>query len=319
MSDKVFITGGAGFVGSLLVGELLNLGHRVSVLDSLRYQNGSSLLGHLGHKQFTLKVGDVRDTDLMLQMAAGADVVIPLAALVGEPVCSLYGDEETYAINLSPIRKLVAALAKGQRLIFPNTDSGYGSRPGVYCTEKDELQPITAYGISKKLAEECVLGHENAASLRLATVFGTSPRPRLDLMVNDFVHQLATAGSLAIFEPDFNRNFIHVRDLVRVFVMMTNYHYKGVYNVGDSAMNQSKLQLAKRICNVMGLDHTKRLTTMEGKDKDCRDYLISNTKLEASTGFRCHYGLKEGVAEVVNLLATSSPEERKRMKNTWRP
>lgn len=295
---RVFITGGAGYVGSVLTEALLAAGHRVAVLDNFRW--GQASLAHLCHDpRLELHRGDARDMGLVRPLAATADVIIPLAALVGAPLCA--ADQIGAATtNTEAIRNLLDLLGSDQAVIYPNTNSGYGvGELGVECTEETPLRPISHYGQTKCKAEEAVLARGNAVTFRLATVFGMSPRMRLDLLVNDFVHRAVTDKAVVLFEAHFKRNYIHVRDVARAFLhAIDNFDAMRdmPYNVGLSDANISKAELCQRIA-----EHVPGFTWFEaqiGEDIDKRDYIVSNARIEA-TGFKPLYSLDMGIAELI--------------------
>src|SRR5512139_704903 len=245
MATKVLVTGGAGYLGAVLVPRLLEAGYEVCVLDSFLYGQ-ASLLDCCAHPGFSVVRGDARDEATLKAAMAGADCLIPLAAIVGAPACQM---DATAArtVNLDAIRLLLSLRSRGQRVIYPTTNSGYGiGEKGKFCTEETPLRPISLYGVTKVQAEEAILQRENSISFRLATVFGVSPRMRIDLLVNDFVHRAVNDRAVVIFEGHFKRNYIHVRDVARVFVHGLDHFatLKGrPYNIGLDDANLSKLEL----------------------------------------------------------------------------
>ncbi|NQV56700.1 MAG: SDR family oxidoreductase [Rhodospirillales bacterium] len=295
---NIFITGGAGYLGSILVPALLGEGHKVSVLDNFMF--GQSSLAHVcADTNFDLIRGDARDKDAVKPLAKDADIVIPLAALVGAPLCDKDPLGAT-SINRDAVEMLVRLLSKDQRIIMPVSNSGYGvGEAGKFCTEESPLKPISLYGRTKVAAEEFVLASDAGISLRLATVFGMSPRMRVDLLVNDFVYRAVNDRAVTLFESHFKRNFIHVRDVTRAFLhAIENFEsMKGeAYNVGLSDANLSKWEL----CEVIH-KHLPQFVFMEapiGEDPDKRDYIVSNEKIEA-TGYAPAYSLDDGIAELI--------------------
>jgi nucleoside-diphosphate-sugar epimerase len=296
--SKILVTGGAGYIGSVLVPELLKLGHDVTVMDSFIYGQ-SSLLECCRYDNFKVIKGDARDRALLESLTRGMDFVIPLAALVGAPLCELdkIGAETT---NFGAVQTLTEVLGDSQKIIIPITNSGYGvGGKGIYCTEETPLNPISHYGKVKVLAEEAVMKRKNSISLRLATVFGASPRMRLDLLVNDFTYRAVKDRFIVIFEGHFKRNYIHIRDVVSAFIFaMDNFEkMKGApYNVGLSDANLSKLELCAEIKKQI-----PAFTYIEapvGEDPDKRDYIVSNEKVEAA-GFRPEYSLGDGIRELI--------------------
>ncbi len=300
MADKlnVLVTGGAGYLGSILVPELLSKGHSVTVLDSFMFDQNS--LAHVcADPNFELLRGDARDKAMVEPLAKKADVVIPLAALVGAPLCAKDPLGAT-SINRDAVEMLLGFLSKDQRVIMPITNSGYGiGESGKFCTEESPLNPITLYGTTKVEAEQLVLARENGISLRLATVFGMAPRMRLDLLVNDFVYRAVNDRAVVLFESHFKRNYIHVRDVTNAFMHAINNFdtMKGeAYNVGLSDANLSKWELCEKI-----EEHLPGFVFLEapiGEDPDKRDYIVSNEKIEA-TGYKPAHSLDVGIPELI--------------------
>jgi nucleoside-diphosphate-sugar epimerase len=296
--ERILVTGGAGYLGSILCGRLLEAGHRVTVLDNLR--SGGAGLFHLcaeGNLDFVR--GDARDEGALQPLLRGADVVIPLAAVVGAPAC----DRDPWAarsVNLDAIRTLDRLRGRDQLVVFPTTNSGYGTRSGeVACTEDTPLEPVSLYGRTKAEAEAGLLESGNAITLRLATVFGMSPRMRLDLMVNHFVHAAVTDGCILLFEKDFRRNFVHIRDVADCFVhcIRRSSRMTGrAYNVGLDSANLTKEQLAAKVREAV--PSFRILHSDTGADPDRRDYVVSNQRLRES-GFEAKRSLEEGIAELV--------------------
>ncbi|MCA3263367.1 MAG: NAD(P)-dependent oxidoreductase [Telmatospirillum sp.] len=295
---RILVTGGAGYLGSTLVPALLEAGHAVTVLDNFMFRQAP--LAHVcAHPDFDVVRGDCRDASVLKPLVAKADIAIPLAALVGAPLCN---NDQTGAvsINRDAVRTLLGLLAKDQRVLMPVTNSGYGvGEPGKECTEESPLRPLSLYGRTKVEAEELVLGRDNGMSFRLATVFGMSPRMRIDLLVNDFVHRAVTDRAVVLFEPHFKRNYIHVRDVARAFLHgIANFQAmkNRPYNVGLSDANLSKMELCQRIqAHVPGFVF---LEAPIGEDPDKRDYIVSNARIEA-TGFKPAHSLDAGIAELV--------------------
>ncbi|MGB7768573.1 MAG: NAD(P)-dependent oxidoreductase [Verrucomicrobiia bacterium] len=295
---RILITGGAGYIGSVLTPTLLSLGHQVTVLDNF-YFNQNSLLDCCQHEGFQVVRGDCRDETLVKKLVAKADVLIPLAALVGVPLCTTDGIA-TKTTNQEAIEMLCRLASPQQWILMPVTNSGYGiGEKGKFCTEETPLRPISTYGITKVKAEEAVLSRDNGISFRLATVFGMSPRMRIDLLVNDFVYRAVHDRAVLIFEGHFKRNYIHIRDVVRVFVHgLANFdRMKGKpYNVGLDDANLSKVEL----CAVIK-KHLPQFVYVEaaiGEDPDKRDYIVSNARI-ASTGFKPEWGLDRGIEELI--------------------
>ena len=300
---KVLVTGGAGYLGSVLVPALLDRGCTVSVVDNFMYAQ-DSLAGVCYHPGFSVTRGDVRSMETMRSLVKDADVIIPLAALVGAPLC----DREPLAAtstNRQAIVDMLRLLDRDQRVILPITNSGYGvGEAGKFCTEETPIRPVSLYARDKVEVEKTLLErHPSAISLRLATVFGMSPRMRLDLLVNDFTYRAYTDRFIVLFESHFKRNFIHVRDVARAFLHAIDRFddMKGqVYNVGLSDANLSKLELCRQIQR-----HLPGFTIHEsdvGKDPDRRDYIVSNEKIER-TGYRTAFSLDDGIRELVKGFA----------------
>lgn len=298
MSSNILVTGGAGYLGSVMVPELLKLGHKVTVLDTFMFgQNSLAEVCYLDN--FNVVKGDARDKSLLKSLTKDKDIVIPLAALVGAPLCNrdMIG---TVTTNKDAIQTLSDVLSKEQRVLMPITNSGYGvGQDGIYCTEETPLNPISTYGQTKVDAEKIILERENSMSFRLATVFGMSSRMRLDLLVNDFTYRAVNDGFIVIFEGHFKRNYIHIRDVANAFIHgIDNFDtMKGeAYNVGLSDANISKLEL----CEVIK-KQVPNFTIMEaeiGKDPDQRNYIVSNDKIEA-TGFKPQFSLDMGIKELI--------------------
>jgi nucleoside-diphosphate-sugar epimerase len=304
MADRIsiLVTGGAGYLGSMLVPELLRQGHRVTIVDNFMYRQ-NSLTTVCADPNFQVVKGDAREASVLRPLVKDADLVIPLAALVGMPLCE--SDRlGAVAINRDAIVTLLDVMSRSQQIIMPITNSGYGiGEKDKYCTEETPLRPISLYGQTKVEAEGAVLDRGNAISFRLATVFGMAPRMRLDLLVNDFVYRAMHDRSLVLFEAHFKRNFLHVRDVARVFLHgIANFDTMrdSAYNVGLSDTNISKLELCQRIKRHLPLFEFPEAPA--GEDPDRRDYIVSNAKVEA-TGFRCEYSLDAGIVELVKGYA----------------
>ena len=297
-AKRILVTGGAGYLGSIVVPELLAAGHSVTVLDSFMFRQMP--FGHICHEPgLTIVRGDAREVSSLEPLVKNADVVIPLAALVGAPICDR---DPTAAVttNRDAIKTLVGLLSRDQLVVTPISNSGYGvGEKGKYCTEETPLRPVTLYGRTKVEAEEIALGHPNSVSLRLATVFGMAPRMRLDLLVNDFTYRAVFDGSVVLFEPHFKRNYIHVRDVALAFIhaLDRSESMRGqAYNVGLSDANLSKLELCEVIRS--RLPKFVILQSDIAEDPDKRDYIVSNARIEA-TGFKPRFSLDDGIKELI--------------------
>lgn len=295
---RILITGGGGYIGSILTPRMLELGHSVTVLDT--FERGTTdLSSSCANENFNPVRGDARDTRLLDDLIPKHDVLIPLAALVGAPLCK-QDPIAAKTLNQDAVVDLVKRASKNQIILYPTTNSGYGvGEAGKFCTEETPLNPISLYGVTKVEAEKAVLGSGNGVSLRLATVFGMSPRMRIDLLVNDFTWRAVTDRAVVIFEGHFKRNYIHIRDVVKGFEHALNNFDKmrgEAYNLGLSEANLSKLELCAKI-----REHVPAFVFLEapiGEDPDKRDYIVSNEKLE-STGWRPDWSLDRGIRELL--------------------
>jgi len=295
---RILVTGGAGYVGSILVPALLAKGHEVTVVDTFMYAQ-SSLLDHCFNRRLSIIRGDARDQTLMASCLKGADAIFPLACLTGAPLCDR-DPLEAKSVNLDAITMLLDQRSSSQRIIFPTTNSGYGiGQNGLFCTEETPLRPVSTYGRLKVEAEHRVLEAGSSVTLRLATAFGISPRMRLDLLVNDFVYRAVHDRFLVVFEGHFKRNFIHVRDVAQVFLHALE-HFEQMrgqaYNAGLSDANLSKLELCQEIKKQV--PNFYFVEAEVGEDSDKRNYIVSNEKIER-TGFTPSVSLQEGIAELV--------------------
>jgi len=308
MPINVLVTGGAGYLGSILCEHLLRDGYNVTVVDNLIYGQGS--LFHLcSHEKFNFVMGDVRDEKTMNPLIKNADVIIPLAAIVGGPACERDPRAAT-SVNLEAIKLINGLRSSSQLVIYPTTNSGYGTKTGdVFCTEETPLEPITLYGKTKVEAELELLNSPNTITLRLATVFGMSPRMRLDLLVNHFVYAALTDGYIVIFEKDFKRNYIHTRDVADCFCYCIKNADKmrGVpYNVGLDAANLSKEQLALKVKEYIPKFYIHFAEV--GSDPDKRNYIVSNQRLREA-GFEAKRSIDDGIKELLKgyrMLGRSS-------------
>ena len=295
---EVLITGGAGYLGSIMSERMLDAGYNVTVVDSLRFQQNS--LFHLcANPNFEFVSGDVRDEGLMSWLVKQADVIIPLAAMVGAPACA-QDPWLARSVNVDAVKLINKLRSPEQLVVYPTTNSGYGTQSGdVMCTEETPLEPISLYGQTKSEAEGEVLDSPNALTLRLATVFGVSPRMRLDLLVNHFVHEAVTSGYIVIFEKDFKRNYVHIRDVADCFVHCIENSESMIgrpYNVGLDQANLSKEELALKI-----QEHVPNFYlhfSEIGSDPDKRNYIVSNQRLREA-GFEAKRTLDQGIPELL--------------------
>ena len=295
---NILVTGGAGYLGSVLCETLLDAGHSVNVVDNLLYQQNS--LFHLcANPNFDFVAGDVRDEDLMRGLISKADVIIPLAAIVGAPACS-QDPWLAKSINLEAIQLISKLRSPDQLIIYPNTNSGYGATTGnEVCTEDSPLSPISLYGQTKCEAELLLLDTPNTITLRLATVFGSSPKMRLDLLVNHFLHEAVTSGYIIIFEKDFKRNYVHIRDVADCFVhcIDRSADMSGLpYNLGLDDANYSKEQLALKIKEYVPNFYIHFSDI--GTDPDQRNYVVSNRRLKEA-GFEAKRTVDDGIVELL--------------------
>ena len=297
---KILVTGGAGYLGSVLVPLLLRRGHTVTVLDNFRSGTATSLAACCSYTTFTLVRGDARDRGTLQRLLAKADAIIPLAAVVGVPACDR-DTEAAHTVNTGAIASLTFYASQNQLILFPCTNSGYGVGGQEECTEESALTPLSLYGTSKVQAEKLVRKHTTSVSFRFATLFGASPRMRLDLLVNDFTYRAVRDKALTLFEGDFRRNYLHVRDAAGAFMHVLDHPYlisQKVFNAGLSSANLSKRELCYRIKEFVPEFTWHDSET--GQDPDKRDYVVSNAKFEA-TGWTPQYSLGDGIRELVQL------------------
>tara|TARA_R110000782_G_scaffold23524_3_gene61502 strand:+ start:57 stop:1019 length:963 start_codon:yes stop_codon:yes gene_type:complete len=294
---KILITGGAGYLGSVLCSELVKE-HQVVVYDNLMY-NQTPLLNLFSNKNFKFVYGDVRDYSKLSHYVTDADIIIPLAAIVGFPACDRDKDLAT-DVNYTQIKNILKNSSSDQRIIYPNTNSGYGQQTEGVCVESQTLTPISHYGVTKCNSENLILGECRGITFRFATVFGMSERMRLDLLVNEFVYKALTDRYITLFQAHTVRNYIHVRDVSSVFQFMINNYDENIgeaFNVGLSDTNLSKRDLTKRIRNYIPDFVVNESDYYEDPDK--RDYIVSNEKIE-SRGWKPQYSLNSGIKELIN-------------------
>jgi nucleoside-diphosphate-sugar epimerase len=299
---KVLITGGAGYIGSVLTFYLLKRGYRVSVLDNLYYQQ-DSLLSVCNDENFDFIYGDARDKVLLKKIIHQFDIIIPLACLVGAPICEI-NKKRAISTNYEAIKLIDSLRTNYQSIIYPTTNSGYGiGKKDHYCTEESPLNPISLYGKTKVNAERLLLDSGNVITLRLATVFGTSQRMRMDLLVNDFVYRAIRDRALVLFEEHFTRNYIHIQDVVLTFEhCINNFDVMNneSYNVGLSNANLTKRELAEKI--KVHIPELVIISSDIGEDPDKRDYIVSNEKLE-KTGWKPMKNLDDGIIELIKCYS----------------
>jgi nucleoside-diphosphate-sugar epimerase len=303
---KVLVTGGAGYIGSILVPALLSQGHSVTVVDALIF-NQTPLLDYCSNPKFAFIRGDICEAPLIDKLVAKADIIIPLAAIVGAPACKK-NPTHSHLVNYHAHMNMVKKISKDQRVVFPTTNSGYGTgEKDAFCTEESPLRPVSEYGRDKVEIERAFLDKGNAVTFRLATVFGMSPRMRMDLLVNDFTYRAYKDRSIILFEENFRRNFIHIADVARAFIFaIDNFQtMQGEpYNVGLSSANLTKKQLCEKI-----KEHVPEFyiyCAPIGEDPDKRDYLVSNAKIEA-LAWRPVYTLDDGIKELLKGFQILNP------------
>jgi nucleoside-diphosphate-sugar epimerase len=293
---NVLITGGAGYLGSVLTEVLLNNGYRVTVIDNLTYKQ-TSVAPFAYHSNFDFILGDVTNESILKPLVESHDVIIPLAAIVGMPACKAQ-PELTVKVNYEQVKNITKWVTKNQMVLIPNTNSQYGSSTEII-TEESPFKPLSLYAETKCDAEKAVLDSGNGIALRLATVFGMSYRMRMDLLVNDFVYKSLENGYLVLFESHFIRNYIHIRDIANTFLFMIKNYEKcnnNAFNVGLTSANCSKLVLAETIKK-----YVPELVIVQNdfkQDFDQRNYIVSNAKLE-SQGWVPTFTLEDGIQELI--------------------
>jgi nucleoside-diphosphate-sugar epimerase len=299
---KIFITGGAGYIGTTLIPMLLEEGFKVTVYDSLMFNNGNKLLPYIPNKNFEFIKGDIRNEELLKNSMVGHDIVIHLAALVGFPLCREAGEDEAYSVNTNGTDIVIRNMDKDQYLLFGSTGSNYGEVLGV-CTEETPLNPLSIYGRTKTEAETKVMERPNSTAFRFATAFGSAPRLRLDLLVNDLTYKAYKEGYAVIYESHFLRTFIHVKDIARVFLFAIHNQEDmkdNVYNVGSDKMNYSK----KEVCELINkeLPNTYFNYADVGEDADKRNYKVSYNKI-SKLGFDTTVSVTDGIKEVIKSMS----------------
>jgi nucleoside-diphosphate-sugar epimerase len=298
---SVFITGGAGYIGTSLIPLLLSNNYKVTVYDSLLFNNGDKLIPYVTNPNFNFIEGDIRDKEKLKNSLKNYNVVIHLAALVGFPICREKGELESYDVNVKGTLNVLESMSENQFLLFGSTGSNYGEVDGI-CTEETKLNPLSIYGKTKTQAETLVLSRNNSTAFRFATAFGVSPKLRLDLLINDLTYKSMREGYAVIYESHFMRTFIHVRDICRVFLFSIENIDKmknNVYNVGSDNMNFSK----KEICEIIKkeLPNTYFNYADVGEDADKRNYIVSYEKI-TSLGFKTEIDIVTGIKEIIKAI-----------------
>ena len=308
---NILVTGGAGYIGSVLVPELLKLDHKVTVYDSLLF-GGNGLLPHFKNPNFTFINGDIRDTSKLVKSSKDKDVIIHLAAIVGYPACSK-NPKLTTEVNLDATIRFADAIKDDQYILFGSTGSNYGAVKDI-CTEETPLNPLSLYGETKTEAEKYLMKNCNTTAYRFATAFGLSPRLRLDLLVNDFVSKSIRDKYIVVYESHFMRTFIHVHDIARSFIHAIDNQNKlsgEVFNVGSNKMNCSKKQICEYIKNEV--DYYLHLADF-GKDIDERNYVVSYDKI-SKTGFDTTISIEGGIKELVGGISVIKFDNQ--YSNVW--
>jgi nucleoside-diphosphate-sugar epimerase len=298
---KIFITGGAGYIGTTLIPLLLEKNYKVTVYDSLIFNNGDKLLPYITNENFNFIKGDIRDENLLKESLKDHDVVIHLAALVGFPICREKGEKESFDVNTNGTKIIINNMSHNQYLLYGSTGSNYGDVDGI-CTENSPLNPLSIYGQSKTRAENLVMKRPNSTAFRFATAFGVSPRLRLDLLINDLTYKSIKEGYAVIYESHFLRTFIHVKDIARVFIFAIENSEKmkdNIYNVGSEKMNFSK----KEICELIKKEIPNSYFNYAdvGEDADKRNYVVSYEKIK-SIGYDTTIDVETGIKELIRSI-----------------
>ena len=298
--SKILLTGGAGYIGSYLVKELLKLNFKVTIIDNLMFNQNISVENKFNNKLEFIR-GDVRDNNLVKSIVKSKDVIIPLAGIVGAPLSEKM-PKETVEINFEAIKYLTSIVSKEQIILMPVTNSGYGiGKKSSYCDENSPLNPISLYGKTKVDSEKIIMERENSVSFRLATVFGVSEgRMRTDLMVNNFTYLACKKKYFKLYEPEFRRNFVHLSDVVKAFIFSLENYEKfknNIFNLGLNNANITKEELCKLIQKQIP-EFVYEISKDE-KDPDKRDYFVSNEKLK-NFGFEAEFSLDRGIKELIN-------------------
>tara|TARA_R100001443_G_scaffold108286_2_gene118641 strand:+ start:1340 stop:2269 length:930 start_codon:yes stop_codon:yes gene_type:complete len=298
MAKNVLVTGGAGYIGSVLVPKLLDSGYNVTVYDNLLY-GGDGIISNFLNPNFSFIKGDILDSDKLKEAVKGKDVVIHLAAIVGYTACRK-DESYSYKVNHEGTKSVISCLDGSQLLLFGSTGSNYGTIEGI-CTEESPLNPLSIYAKSKTLAEEEVMKYSNSIAYRFATAFGVGPRLRLDLLVNDLSYSAYTQKYIAVYESHFMRTFIHIQDIANSFLFAITKSPKmsgEVYNVGSNSMNYSK----KDVCEIIKSKTNcyVHYADFDG-DADKRDYVVSYDKVR-KLGYDCTIGVEQGIDELLRVF-----------------